>query len=203
MIRRLPAAGSYAPVTILIQELPGDETQVAHDTVASATVPNGDAAASQVARRLDIEVLGLLHHATGRAPNCCTSVFDRRLRLVLATCPEADTALAVRAETFALTIPRDHQDNDHGNRNHRRYQDHHKNVLEDPVLAHLPLLFLQRHSGRRRMIARGRIVQVKSSAAPAQAVSRVPSRATNPNHHASRRPTARITLSTTRARLAL
>ena len=60
-------------------------------------------------------------------------VFDRRLRLVLATCPEADTALAVRAETFALTIPRDHQDNDHGNRNHRRYQDHHKNVLEDPV----------------------------------------------------------------------
>jgi len=29
MIRRLPAAGSYAPVTILIQELPGGETQVA------------------------------------------------------------------------------------------------------------------------------------------------------------------------------
>ena len=48
-----------------------------------------------------------------------------------ATGPEADTALAVRAETFALTIPRDHQDNDHGNRNHRRYQDHHKNVLEN------------------------------------------------------------------------
>jgi hypothetical protein len=41
MIRRLPAAGSYAPVTILIQELPGGETQVAYDTVASATVPNG------------------------------------------------------------------------------------------------------------------------------------------------------------------
>ena len=43
MIRRLPAAGSYAPVAILIQELPGGETQVAHNTVASATVPNGDA----------------------------------------------------------------------------------------------------------------------------------------------------------------
>ena len=27
MIRRLPAAGSYAPVTILIQELPGGGTQ--------------------------------------------------------------------------------------------------------------------------------------------------------------------------------
>ena len=79
MIRRLPAADSYAPVTILIQELPGGETQVAHDTVASATVPNGDAAASQVARRLDIEVLGLLHHATGRAPNCCTSVPENAL----------------------------------------------------------------------------------------------------------------------------
>jgi len=47
---------------------------VAYDTVASATVPNGDAAAAQVARRLDIEVLGLLYHATGQAPNCGTSV---------------------------------------------------------------------------------------------------------------------------------
>jgi hypothetical protein len=36
MTRYLPAAGSYAPVTILIQELPGGGTQVAYDTVASA-----------------------------------------------------------------------------------------------------------------------------------------------------------------------
>jgi len=79
MIRRLPAAGPYAPVTILIQELPGRETQVAYDTVACATVPNGDAAASQIARRLDIEVLGLLHHAAGRAPNCGTSVPENAL----------------------------------------------------------------------------------------------------------------------------
>jgi hypothetical protein len=34
--RHLPAAGSYAPVTILIQELPDGGTQVAYDTVASA-----------------------------------------------------------------------------------------------------------------------------------------------------------------------
>jgi hypothetical protein len=65
MTRHLPAAGSYAPVTILIQDLPGGGTQVAYDTVASAIAPYGDAAASQVAERLDTEVLSLLHHATG------------------------------------------------------------------------------------------------------------------------------------------
>ena len=65
MTRHLPAAGSYAPVTILIQELPDGGTQVAYDTVASAIAPYGDASASQVAQRLDTEVLSLLHHATG------------------------------------------------------------------------------------------------------------------------------------------
>ncbi len=57
MTRHLPAAGSYAPV--------GGGTQVAYDTVASAIAPYGDAAASQVAQRLDTEVLSLLHNATG------------------------------------------------------------------------------------------------------------------------------------------
>ena len=38
---------------------------MAYDTVASAIAPYGDAAASQVAQRLDTEVLRLLHHATG------------------------------------------------------------------------------------------------------------------------------------------
>jgi hypothetical protein len=65
MTRHLPAAGSYAPITILIQELPGGGTQVAYDTVASAIAPYGDAAASQVAQRLDTDVLSLLRHATG------------------------------------------------------------------------------------------------------------------------------------------
>ena len=65
MTRHLPAAGSYAPITILIQELPGGGTQVAYDTVASAITPYGDAAASQVAERLDTDVLALLRHATG------------------------------------------------------------------------------------------------------------------------------------------
>ena len=65
MTRRVADAGSYAPVTILIQELPGGGTRVAYDTVASAIASYGDAAASQVAERLDTEVLTLLHHATG------------------------------------------------------------------------------------------------------------------------------------------
>ena len=65
MTRHLPAAGSYAPVTILIQELAGGGTQVAYDTVGSAIAPYGEAAASQVAQRLDAEVLGLLRDATG------------------------------------------------------------------------------------------------------------------------------------------
>jgi hypothetical protein len=37
---------------------------VAYDTVASAIAPYADAAASQVAERLDTEVLALLRHAT-------------------------------------------------------------------------------------------------------------------------------------------
>ena len=65
MTRHVPDAGSYAPVTILIQELPDGRTRVAYDTVASAIAPYHDAAAAQVARRLDAEVLGLLRRATG------------------------------------------------------------------------------------------------------------------------------------------
>jgi hypothetical protein len=68
MTRHLPAAGAYAPVTILIQELPGGRTQVAYDTVASAIAPYADAAASQVAQQLDTDVLILLRHATGTPP---------------------------------------------------------------------------------------------------------------------------------------
>ena len=78
MTRHLPAAGSYAPVTILIQELPGGRTQVAYDTVASAIAPYGDAAASQVAGRLDTEVLALLHHATGMPATATAARRSRR-----------------------------------------------------------------------------------------------------------------------------
>ena len=64
MTRHVADAGSYAPVTILIQERPGG-TRVAYDTVASAIAPYHDAAASQVAQQLDAEVLGLLRQVTG------------------------------------------------------------------------------------------------------------------------------------------
>ncbi len=65
MARHVADAGSYAPVTILIQEMPGGGTRVAYDTVASELSPYHDAAASEVAQRLDTEVLGLLRQVTG------------------------------------------------------------------------------------------------------------------------------------------
>ncbi len=60
MTRTLPDAGSYAPVTILIQELPGGGTRIAYDSVVSALAGYGDQAALEVAERLDDEVLTLL-----------------------------------------------------------------------------------------------------------------------------------------------
>ena len=65
MTRHVPTAGSYAPVTILIEETPGGGTRVAYDSVVSAIAPYDNAAASEVAGRLDAEVLGLLREATG------------------------------------------------------------------------------------------------------------------------------------------
>ncbi len=65
MTRHVPDAGSYAPVTILVQQMPDGGTRVAYDTVASAIAPYHDAAASEVAQRLDTEVLDLLRQATG------------------------------------------------------------------------------------------------------------------------------------------
>jgi hypothetical protein len=64
MTRHIADAGSYAPVTILIQELPDRRSRVAYDSVASAIAPYHHAAASKVARRLDAEVLTLLREAT-------------------------------------------------------------------------------------------------------------------------------------------
>ena len=65
MTRHVADAGSYAPVTILIQEMPDGGTRVAYDTVASAIAPYHDAAATEVAQRLDTEVLGLLRQVSG------------------------------------------------------------------------------------------------------------------------------------------
>jgi hypothetical protein len=65
MTRHVPDAGSYAPVTLLIQELPGGRSRIASDTVTSAIARYNDAAASQVAEQLDAEVLTLLRQASG------------------------------------------------------------------------------------------------------------------------------------------
>ena len=65
MARHVADAASYAPITILIQEMPGGGTQVAYDTVSSEIDPYHDPAASEVAQRLDTEVLALLRQATG------------------------------------------------------------------------------------------------------------------------------------------
>jgi uncharacterized protein (DUF302 family) len=68
MTRHVADAGSYAPVTILIQEMPDGRTRVAYDTVTSALAPYDDAAASDIAERLDTEVLELLRQVTGARP---------------------------------------------------------------------------------------------------------------------------------------
>ena len=83
MTRHVPDAGSYAPVTILIEELPGGGTRVAYDTVTSEIAPYGDAAASRVAERLDTEVLGSLLSRTPvptHQPKEHRHAHDRRLR---------------------------------------------------------------------------------------------------------------------------
>ncbi len=69
MTRHVPDAGSYAPVTILIQELPGGGTRLAYDSVASDIAIYDDPAASQVAENLDSEVLALLRQVSGLSPH--------------------------------------------------------------------------------------------------------------------------------------
>jgi preprotein translocase subunit Sec61beta len=69
MTRHVPDAGSYAPVTILVQELDGGGTRLAHDSVVSAAAIYDDPAATQVAESLDTEVLALLRQVSGLSPH--------------------------------------------------------------------------------------------------------------------------------------
>lgn len=64
MTRHTPDAGSYAPITLLVEETPTG-TRIAYDTVTSALAPYHEPAASAVAERLDAEVLGLLRQVAG------------------------------------------------------------------------------------------------------------------------------------------
>ena len=69
MTRHVPDAGSYAPVTILIEELPDGGTRIAYDSVVSELAIYDNPAATQVAEKLDTEVLALLREVSGLSPH--------------------------------------------------------------------------------------------------------------------------------------
>ena len=62
MVQHVPDAGSYAPVTILIEERP-DSVHISYDRMASFLAPYQNAAALNVARELDAKVEALLNSA--------------------------------------------------------------------------------------------------------------------------------------------
>jgi Domain of unknown function DUF302. len=59
MVKHVPDAGSYAPVTILIDERP-DGVHLSYDKMASFLAPYDNAAALKVARELDAKIEALL-----------------------------------------------------------------------------------------------------------------------------------------------
>jgi uncharacterized protein (DUF302 family) len=64
MVELVPDAGSYAPVTILVDERP-DGVHLSYDTMASLLATYGNSAAMQVAQDLDSKVESLLTAAAG------------------------------------------------------------------------------------------------------------------------------------------
>lgn len=60
MVKHVPDAGSYAPVTVLIDERP-DGVHVSYDRMESYLLPYGSAEALAVARNLDARITTLLH----------------------------------------------------------------------------------------------------------------------------------------------
>ena len=62
MAKRVPDAGSYAPVTILVDERP-DGVHLSYDRMASFLAPYGNRDALEVARSLDTKVEDLLGQA--------------------------------------------------------------------------------------------------------------------------------------------
>ncbi|MDR3568140.1 MAG: DUF302 domain-containing protein [Syntrophobacteraceae bacterium] len=59
MVKRVPDAGSYAPVTILIEERP-DGVRISYDRMASYIAPYGNSEALGVARDLDAKIEKIL-----------------------------------------------------------------------------------------------------------------------------------------------
>src|SRR6266571_5794682 len=63
MARLVPDAGSYAPVTVLIDQRP-DGVHLSYDEMASFLAPYGNAEAFKIARDLDANVKRLLQEAS-------------------------------------------------------------------------------------------------------------------------------------------
>ena len=59
MVKHVPDAASYAPVTVLVDERP-DGVYLSYDLVASFLAPYGNAQASAVAAQLDEKIVALL-----------------------------------------------------------------------------------------------------------------------------------------------
>jgi hypothetical protein len=55
MVKHVPDAGSYAPVTILIEERP-DSVRISYDRMASYLAPYRNSDALKVARDLDAKI---------------------------------------------------------------------------------------------------------------------------------------------------
>jgi len=62
MVKRVPDAGSYAPITLLIDERP-DGVHLSYNSMASLLAPYGNADALKVAQDLDSKVERLLAEA--------------------------------------------------------------------------------------------------------------------------------------------
>ena len=62
MAKRVPDAGSYAPVTVLVDER-ADGVHISYDRMASLLAPYGDRDALRVARTLDAQVEDVLRQA--------------------------------------------------------------------------------------------------------------------------------------------
>jgi uncharacterized protein (DUF302 family) len=62
MAKRVPDAGSYAPVTVLVDER-ADGVHISYDRMASLLAPYGDRDALSIARDLDVKVENVLTQA--------------------------------------------------------------------------------------------------------------------------------------------
>ena len=64
MAKHVPDAGSYAPVTILVDERP-DGVHLSYDKMASLLAPYGNRDALAVARDLDAKIENLIRESAG------------------------------------------------------------------------------------------------------------------------------------------